>query len=284
MKQNISKGNKTVDIKEVFSSKNPRLAKVIPGFVFRYIKRIIHEDFINYFLDKYGDKYGVEFADASIEDYQVTVKTVGMENVPKEGRFIFAANHPLGGFDGIIFIHLLAKMGFKIKVLVNDLLMNIRNLGPVFIPVNKHGGLSREVIDKIDEAFESDTQLLTFPSGMVSRRIKGKITDLEWHKSFIVKAIKHERDVIPVHFSGRNSSFFYNLYSLRKFFGIKANLEMFYLMDETQKHRKETITVTFGKPISFQVFDKSRKAADWAALVKDHVYKLPGNSQIDFKA
>jgi len=272
-----------VDIENVFRSKNPGLAKIIPRFVYRYLKKIIHEDFINGFMERHGNKYGIEFADAAIQDFNVDVVIKGKENIPKEGRFIFVANHPLGGFDGIIFMHALDKIGFKFKVLVNDLLMNIKNLGPVFIPINKHGGNSRDAIKIIEETFNSDLQVLTFPSGFVSRRIKGVITDLTWQKNFIVKAVKHQRDVIPVHFSGRNSSFFYNLYAIRKFLGIKANLEMFYLMDETQKHRNKTITVTFGKPISYKVFNNSFKPVEWAAKVKELVYELPHNPGVDFK-
>ena len=275
--------NFRVNIKDVFKEKNPKLARLIPGFIFRYVKKVIHEDFINDFLQRHGDKYGVPFANAAILENNVTIEVKGQENIPDSGRYIFAANHPLGGFDGIIFIKVLDQMGFKFKVLVNDILMNIRNLEPVFIPLNKHGSLSRDAIIELDKVFDSELQLVSFPSGMVSRRIKGEITDLEWQKNFIVKSIAHKRDIIPVHFSGRNSSFFYNLYSIRKFLGIKANIEMFYLMDETLKHNNETITVTFGKPISCLTFDKSLKPKEWASRIKDHVYKLPDNPGVEFK-
>jgi hypothetical protein len=61
----------------------------------------------------------------------------------------------------------------KYKFLVNDLLMNLKNLHGVFIPVNKHGRQGSELAEKLDTAFKSDAQILTFPSGLVSRRIKG---------------------------------------------------------------------------------------------------------------
>ena len=57
------------------------------------------------------------------------------------------------------------------------------------------------------------------------------IKDLEWKKSFITKAKQFERDVIPVHISGKNSSFFYQLANFRKFLKIRANIEMFFLVN-----------------------------------------------------
>ncbi len=274
---------KKVDIQEVFKSKNPKLARILPRFVFNYIRKILHEDFINYFLDKHGDKMGADFAKASIDEFNVEIEIKGEENIPKQGRYFFVANHPLGGFDGVIMIYLLNKFGFKFKVLVNDILMNITNLGVDFVPLNKHGALPREVATVIEEVFASDYQVMTFPSGMVSRRQKGTIKDLAWQKSFILKARSYKRDIVPVHFSGRNSSFFYNLHSFRKFLGIKANLEMFYLMDETYKHRDEKITVCFGKPIPYTFFDKRHKPDVWANLVKEHVYVLPRDVNAEFE-
>ena len=70
----------------------------------------------------------------------------------------------------------------------------------------------------------------------------------------------------------RIQHFFYNLYKIRKFLGIKANLEMFYLVDETFRHRNDTLTVTFGKPIPYYTFDKSRTHLQWAKWVKEQVY------------
>lgn len=263
-----------VDIKEVFASKNPKLAKLIPGFIFRYIKRIIHEDFINEFLKKYGDQQGIDFVNASIQDFNITLEIKGKENIPKEGRYIFAANHPLGGFDGLLLMYILAKHNLEVRFLANDILNNIKNLEPLFLPVNKHGGNTREFAIMLDKTYNSDIQILTFPAGLVSRKIKGVIKDLEWQKNFIIKAKQYKRNVIPVHFSGKNSNFFYNLGIVRKKLGIKTNLEMFYLVDETYNHRNKHITVTFGKPVSYTTFNTDRKPIEWAALMREHIYKI----------
>jgi len=269
---------KEVDVKELFYDKNPKLARWIPGFIYSYLRRVAHQDWINEMIRDFGHLKGYEFSEAMLKFYDLKIEIKGQAYLPDEGRFIFAANHPWGGLDGhIIMVIVGDKYGKdKYKFLVNDLLMNLKNLHGVFIPVNKHGRQGSELADKLDSAFESDSQILTFPSGLVSRHIKGQIMDLEWKKSFINKAKQHQRDIIPIHMEGGNTKFFYRLYRFRKFIGIKANIEMLYLIDETYKHRGKHITLTIGEPISWQTFDKSKRPLAWAKWVKDKVYKLGG--------
>jgi len=266
----------TIDVKAIFYSKNPRLARWIPGFVFSYLKRIAHQDFFNDFILRNGDKRNIEFIEACVKDFDVTLETFGEEKLPETGRFIFAANHPLGGFDGIVLMKILSSHYNKIRYLVNDILMNLYNISELFIPINKHGSLGAKAVKQLDEAYNSDAQILTFPSGFVSRKIKGLIMDFPWQKNFIIKAVKHQRDIIPVHFSGRNTNFFYNLYNFRKILGIKANIEMLYLADETVKHSHKHLTVRFGDPIPWQALDSSRKPIEWAKWVKEKVYAMDG--------
>jgi len=276
----LEPGIQFVDVKKVFHQKNPRLAPLIPGFVYRFIKNIVHEDYINEFLRKHGHKQGLEFIEAIIADFNVTTEIIGEENLPPQGRFIFAGNHPLGGFDGMVLMHFIGKKYPEVKFLVNDILMNLRNLEPLFVPINKHGPHGRDAARKMDEAMRSEAQILTFPSGLVSRRIKGKIEDLPWKKNFIQKAVQYQRDVIPFHFSGRNTSHFYFLANLRKFLGIKSNLEMFLLPDETYRHRNKKLTLIFGKPIPWRTFDHTKSPQEWATWVRNIVYSLPAKERI----
>jgi len=271
-------GMKEINIKKLFYDKNPKLAKWIPGFIYRYLRRITHQDYFNEIIRDYGHLRGHEFSVAMMEYFNITIKVEGEENLPDDGRYIFASNHPLGGLDGHVLMDLVGKKygPHKYKFLVNDILMNLKNLEDVFIPVNKHGRQGAELADKLDAAFKSDAQILTFPAGLVSRKIKGEVMDLVWHKSFINKSKQYQRDIIPLHMGGENSKFFYRLYKFRKSLGIKANIEMLYLMDETYKHRNKHLTVKFGKPIPWQTFDKSKRPLAWAKWMKDLVYKIDG--------
>jgi putative hemolysin len=274
---------KEVNIRKIFKEKNPGLAPYIPGFAYSYLDRILHVDFINYFLKKHGDKRGVEFARASIEEFNISKEVIGYKKIPDKKEILFASNHPLGGFDGMLLISILGKKFPGIKVLVNDILMNIENMDDVFVPINKHGKQSSEAVRKIEEIFQQDLPVLTFPSGLVSRKKKGVIRDPEWKKNFIAKAVQHKRDIIPVHVSGRCTDFFYRLANLRKMLGINSNIEMFYLPDETYKHRGEHIRIIFGKPIPWEMIDKRMSYAEWARKIQDYVYALPASPESSFQ-
>ena len=267
---------KPIYIEQVFKNKNPRVARMIPGFVYSFLKRLIHQDGINEFIEKYGDRKGLDFADGMMEYLRVTYDVRGEENLPPpEGRYIFASNHPLGGPDGVILISFLGKRYPDLKFPVNDLLLNLKNLNNIFLPVNKHGAMAREAAAAIEEAYASSCQMIMFPAGLCSRKIKGKICDLTWQKSFVTKAVQYQRDIVPIFFSGKNSDFFYNLANFRKHIHLKTNLEMLWLPDETFKKIGQHFTLYIGKPIPWQSLDKSRKPLEWAAEIKRQVYELP---------
>lgn len=263
-----------IDIDDVFRKKNPRVYGILPKFVLSYVKRIVHQDEINRVMAKIGHLQGLAFVDALIAEFGVEVSLTGAENIPADSPVIFASNHPLGGLDGIAFMHALGKYRDDLRFLVNDILMNIKNFEPIFVPVNKHGTNSREVSQLIEDTYAGNYAVLVFPAGLVSRKQPGGIKDLEWKKSFISKAKRYKKDIVPVYIEGRNSNFFYNFARLRKRLGIKSNIEMFYLPDEMFSQRGKKVTIHVGKPISYQYFDKSKTESQWAEWVKQTVYQM----------
>jgi len=267
-----------IDIDKVLQSKVPKHYKYIPGFLRKYLKKIIHQDELNEFLKGDGNKVGVDFLEASLDFLDAKIEVRGLENLPKDRLFTFVSNHPLGGQDGVALGYVLGTYyDGKVKYLVNDLLMNIRGLAPLCIPINKTGKQARDFPMMVDAGFKSDDQLIMFPAGLCSRKQNGVIRDLAWSKTFIVKSVQSHRDVVPIHFDGRNSEFFYNLANICKTLHIKVNIAMMYLVDEMFKNKHKTFTVTFGKPIPWQTFDKSKTPAQWAEYVKGKVYELAQN-------
>ncbi len=265
---------KPINIRELFANKSPGIAKFLPGFVYRYLNHILHLDYVNAFFKENGHLSGIEFVDKVVEDFNITEHIHNIDNIPESGRFIFASNHPMGGFDSLLLMKNVNKKLGELKFLANDILMNLPNLSPVFVPVNKHGGHPKEAARLLGEAYSSNEQILIFPSGLASRKIKGKIVDLDWKKHFIQKAIQYKRDIIPVFISGRNTERFYRLAKLRKFLRLKWNIEMFFLADETMRHKNSTIHLYFGKPIPYTTFDRSKTPTEWANWVKEKVYNL----------
>ena len=269
-----TKSIRTIDVEAVIRAKNPSLAKAIPTFIINYLKRIIHQDEINEILTSFSHLRDAEFIKATLGYLKISYKVFGEERIPAAGRYIFVSNHPLGGLDGLVFIYEMSKHFINIKFPVNDILTNIDNLSGIFLPVNKHGSQGRDAAKILEETYASDCQILYFPAGLCSRKKRGIIRDLKWHKSFISKSIQHKRDVVPVYFSGRNSNFFYNLANLRTSLGIKSNFEMLFLPNEMFSQKGKEISLVFGKAIPWQTFDNSRSAVEWADWVKSKSYEL----------
>jgi putative hemolysin len=271
-----------IDVAKVIERKSPTLRKRLPGFVIRYLRRIVHEDELNEFLKLYGHLDGIPFIEGALSFMNTTVNVRGLENIPLRGKVIVASNHPLGGLDGLALMMTVAKRREELVFPVNDILMNVKNLEPLFIPINKHGS-NAENIQIINDTFASDKVICYFPAGLVSRKRGGVIKDLEWHPTFITKAKRFHRDIIPTHISGRNSNFFYNLANLRKLLHIKTNIEMLYLVDEFHKQKNRSITITFGKPVDYRVFDSRFTRQEWASKMRDFIYQLKENPDAAFQ-
>ena len=274
-----------IDLRKIFEAKAPKLMKRMPNWVFRRIQRLLHEEDINRILSTYGHLQGVEFVQAVIKDFNLNVVVQGGENLKAVERPLVASNHPLGGLDGIALIGTVGNYCNEPLTPVNDFLLFIKNLQPIFIPVNKAGkGVAnrQENLRLFNETFAGDHAICYFPFGLCSRKTKGgKIMDLDWKKTFVAKAKEYHRDIIPTHIDGRNSNFFYNLARLRKRLKIKVNIEMAFLPDEFFKQRNQTLTITFGKPIPWQTFDDRYTDAQWAEKLRCFSYNLTPEASFD---
>lgn len=263
-----------IDLKAQIGRSNSALLKKLPRFVVRGLEILIKQDEINRIINKYSDIEGVEFLQKVVEELNVRIEYEGLENLPESGKCFFVANHPFGFVDGLILTHTIGNKYGTLKAIGNDLFMLIPQLRPLIAAVNVFGANPKEYLRGLDIVFHSDTPITHFPAGLVSRLKKGKVQDIEWQKSFISKAVSCQRDIVPIHFMGRNSSLFYSVYAIRKILRIKANLELALLPHEIFNKRNKTIKVKIGKPIPYSTFDKSKSPFEWAQYVKGLVYTL----------
>lgn len=262
-----------VDVEAILKGKAPNTK--VPRFLVNYLKKIIHQDEINAYLAS-NPGYGLDFVDSTLKFLQADAVLYGAEHFPpKDEKVIFVSNHPLGGLDGVVLSMMIGRnFNEHIKVFVNDILMYLKPMDSLFVPANKTGAQKKDYAVKLNEVYTSENNLLTFPAGMCSRKIKGVVQDLEWRKNFVVKAVQYQRNVVPLYFEGRNSNFFYNLAMWRKRLGIKLNIEMLYLVDEMFKQRGSHFVVRVGEPILWQTFDSSKTPTEWAQWVKAKVYDM----------
>ena len=260
-----------IDLDAIIASKFK--GKKLPGFVVRFFKRFVHQDWMNSILAR-GYK-GADFCDDTLSLMDIQIEVEGLENVPRDGTlYTFASNHPLGGVDGLALCSLITRQFGPMKMLVNDFLLFIRPIEPLCVPINKIGGQARNLPALVDEAFASEDQMIMFPAGSCSRKIDGKIQDRPWAKTFIQKSAPNGRRVVPIHFIGRNSNRFYRVDRICKLLGIKFNLAMLFLPDELYRGQHSRYKVIIGEPFPLDAFDSSRTAAEWAQWVREKVYEL----------
>ena len=260
-----------IDLEKIIANKT---GKKMPRFVVKFLKRLIHEDFLNEYITR-GDE-GVAFCTGTLKYLGITMQVEGLENVPKDGTlYTFASNHPLGGIDGVAMGSIIGeRFDGKVRYLVNDLLMNLKGLAPLCVPINKIGKQARTFPAVIEGTFASDCHIIMFPAGLCSRKQSdGTIRDIPWNKAFIVKSVQHERDIVPIYFDGQNSKRFYNVARWCKWLHL-PNFAMMLLPDEMYKCKGKHFTVHIGKPIPWQTFDKSKKPGEWGRWVQDRVYEI----------
>lgn len=263
----------SVDVEKVIRGKSPRLADRLPRFVINFIKRLIHQDEINRLLSDNRDYTGIEFATRILHDLDVTYNVHYSGSRPDpSGRYIFVSNHPLGGLDGMILISYIGSHFKDVRFIVNDLLMYIRPLAPVFVPVNKYGKMRHDNTRLFQDTFNSDAQILYFPAGLCSRLIDGKVSDLDWKKTFVTKAIESRRDIVPMFFSGENSGFFYRLAGLRKKLGIKVNIETFLLPDEMFRKKGSSFDLYIGDPVPYTSLTGEHSHKEWCDIIRQKSY------------
>lgn len=271
-----------INVEKIIKDKNPKLLKILPRPILNFLKKKLHEREFNSFLNESIQNKNLEFVKGTLDHFNITLSHEGLHKLPIEKGCIVVCNHPLGGLDGIAIMQVVGEKRKDLKAIVNDVLMSIDNLKDLLVPVNKFGANEIQNIKRLDAVFSKNECVIIFPAGLVSRKQKGVIEDLEWKKSFISKSIKYQLDIIPVYIEAKNSKLFYGLANWRKRLKIKKNIELFLLVDEVYKQKGKRIQIVMGSPISWNSFTKERNHYDWAQIVKEHVYKLKDDSELRF--
>ncbi len=265
---------KYINLSAIISKSDSNLLKSLPRGVIKLLEKLIRQDELNRILNKYKDFHGIEFLPKVLDELNITIDAEGLENLPDSGKCFFVANHPFGVVDGLVITSIVSKKYGEIKSIGNEAFMYIPNLRPMIAAVNVFGRNSRDYLMALEEVYSSNVPITHFPAGLVSRKVKGKVQDSQWQKSFITKSLAHQRDVVPFYFMGRNSRLFYTVYRLRKAFGVKATLELSLLPHEIFNKKNRTIKVKIGKPISYKNFENTYSHKEWAEKIKDQIYKM----------
>ncbi len=272
---------KEITISEIIKSKRPAFLQKFPAsfrnLVFNLIAVIIRQNEINKYLRKYSDKRGFEFIDELFDDldFSFQVSDKDRQKIPSEGKLLIVSNHPLGGLDGLVLLKLVSEVRRDVKIIVNDILLNINNLSDLFLPYDiSNKSFQKENLSLIESALKREEAVIIFPAGEVSRLgIKG-IKDGIWHKGVIYFSRKLNVPVLPVLIKAKNSLIFY-LVSL-----INKELSKYLLPNELFNKRFKVITIKVGHQIPAKVFNGYQgRARHIVKLLKKHTYLLGKNSK-----
>ncbi len=274
-----------LDLREAIESKSPGFFDKYPSFltnlILRLLRSILRMREINEFLKHHSDKKGFEFIDDLFDylDFAYLLSSRDRNKIPYEGKLICVANHPLGGLDGLALLKAISSVRTDVKVVANDVLMNITNLKDLFLPFDIFTTKTqKERLMGIKKAIQNEEVVIFFPAAEVSRLTIRGIRDKKWMNGPIYFARKFNTPILPVFIKGRNSFLFY-LISL-----INKNFSMFLLSREILKKRSSQLTIKVGDPIPSHDFAKNLIDTKFQTrLLRRHVYRIGKKKKGVFK-
>lgn len=236
------------------------------------IKKLIHEKEFRDFDQEHPDIKNVELIDEGLEYFNFTYsfKQRERENIPAHGRVILVANHPLGSLEALALLQLISEVRPDVKVVANQILMQIERMRDMFLPVdNMRGNTDSDKINAIEEHLQKEGAVLIFPAGEVSRLTRKGIRDQRWRTGFLRIAQAAQAPIVPIHVKARNTWLFYSAAALSPVLGTAM------LVNEMFRQNDNTIAFTVGKKIPFSAYkDINIPFKDKAKLFKRHVYAL----------
>lgn len=223
-----------IDIQKEIEKKFPNMDKkknFLKKSLFKIAKKIVHEDSINQFLTQNSHLKGFEFVDAVLDyfDFDYTVSSSDLQNIPTSGKVVIIANHPLGGLDALCLLRLISQVRKDVKIVANDFLAGFEALHSLLIPIDNYKlRQSKNDIKKIYEALNNEEAIIIFPAGEVSRATAKGIKDPAWNKGFLNFAQNTNSPILPIFLDAKNSKTFYTISVINKTFStLLLSHEMF---------------------------------------------------------
>ncbi len=269
-----------INVQQTITTKFPAINKLPPLVttpLFGAIKKVIHENDINFFLEQNRHLGAFDFIENVLEYFHFSYKTSQnqIENIPKTGRVVIIANHPLGALDALSLIDMIKNVRTDIKVVANNMLSSIEQLKPLLIEVDAFGGkIPKKSAQKVYESLEKEEAVIIFPSGEVSRIRPNGIKDIKWHKGFLRFATKAQAPILPIYIKAKNSALFYTISSINK--TLSASL----LPHEMFHQKNKTLEFKIGELIPYNSF--ANTLADTNAQIKlfrKHLYRIAKNKK-----
>jgi len=262
-----------ISVERSFFDRFPRLAagraRSFSQPVVDLLRKIACEDRINRTLEQCNPLSGFDFVERALDSLGCSyrVANTDRDNIPAEGRLIIVANHPLGALDAMALLHLIGTVRRDVRILGNDVLMQLKPLASLLLPVNVFGsngamGHMRDVYRALDR----EQALIFFPAGEVSRISPQGVRDGNWSNGFARLATRTGAPLLPVHIAAHNSPTFYGVSMLAK------PLSSLLLVREMYAARAP-IGISVGETVAAAELAKA-PAERAAQSMRRHVYQL----------
>lgn len=270
-----------IDIKSIIEKNYPAFYAKIPSFFkkpfFLILEKLFYQREINSFLEQNSEVYGVEFIEKILEYFNFGYKysNIELENIPSSGKVVIVSNHPLGALDSLALISLIYSIRKDVKIVANEILLNIPQISSLLLPVdNMSMKSSKESIKAISRSLNSEEAVIIFPAGEVSRVRPTGIKDLKWKSGFLKFAKKNSAPILPIFINARNSSLFYFVSMLYK------NGASLLLVSEMFNKRDKVIEIKIGGLIPIErVKELNLDEKVEVNLLKKHLYRVSKNKK-----
>ncbi len=267
---------KIIDLRQIVECRNIKAMNYLPHIVkeifFNLMNRLIHSDEINHFVNNNHDKFNFEFIDELFNylNFSYNMPSLDKQNIPSEGKLIIVANHPLGALDGLALLKAISEVRKDVKIVANDILLNLENIKDLFLPYNVFSfSAQKNNIENIEKAIQDDCAIIFFPAASVSRLSSKGIRDGKWTKGALRFAKKFNAPILPVFIRGRNSIGFYATSLINK------KLSMLMLAHEIFNKRNKSINLRVGNIIPTASLNNSiNNESLQVKLLKKHTYKF----------
>lgn len=261
-----------INLVEILAARNSAAAERLPLFLKKIILSILSSlmqlKSVNNFIEQNQNKFGIDFIDELLEtlDISYTISAKDKLKIPSEGKLFIVSNHPLGGIDGLILLKVISEVRNDVKIIVNDLLMNIDNLKNHFLPFDLFTNKPQRInIEAIYNSLNNNEVIIIFPAGEVSRLKLSGIKDSKWKKSVLQFSNKYKVPVLPVYIHAKNSMLFYFISLLNK------KLSILFLPRELFNKKGKDFRIVIGHHIPSEAFEnKYYKKEHQIKLLKKH--------------
>lgn len=217
--------------------------------IYTFLKKFLKFSETIYVGDHIQGMSGAEAFNWLGSEYTSNCEIEGLENIPKDGKCLLVANHPMGAADAVSLYHQIFKVREDVFFFANELFVYLLgSFKDVMAPVvwNKEKEIhsaTKVTLERLNTFFGDERIGIIFPSGRLSKLTLLGIWDRPWEKTPITLAKKYNFPVIPVYIDAKNSRFFY--------FASYANKQLRDVsqLNELLNKKEYKFTIKIGKPI-----------------------------------